>query len=535
MLSPKLNARMSWTSDKTITVTLAVWAAFAGMLGVALPTFGALAWHWLAFSLWLGLALVALLMQAETEGRAYLTATLRHSRYTQVYLYLARPLNTWLWHRLGRMEPRPDGTLRPPAETAPLWQLMRMALTWRVLNLAFFLAVAYPVLALLRPWLFGGDAVLGAGIVVFPASPFWPERAVVLGQLVVLAAGFVGRHLAAASSQRFWRSVADWLPIAAFSVSVAVVSAGVYSGAGTVAGQVAFAGVFAFTGAIAGVFAGRGALASAFSGVGAVAFAGVGVVAFADADTGAFVFAGAFALAVSILWGKDRPGIAVMLLLFGWSLGLAVLARFADISAFSPDLKAAIIFLAVLPIINGLFDALSYAATLATMRKGLATPLAPLLGLLDLGIGALLFAGLGATMLAVIAALNALANAPLVDLPALFVGLRTSPGDYWWLYMMLFSTLVPTALHLLLAALALQGLFPKGLRKCFAYWIGASPHSPCDAVLGFVAQATLWWLPILLLAGGAWALWQGIGGFAAWVGLGYLALLETFAIWMGAV
>ncbi|MEH7828366.1 hypothetical protein [Gemmobacter denitrificans] len=518
---------MNWTIDKTISITLAVWTVAAGLLGVAFQTFGAVAWHWLAFILWLGLALVALLMQADTERRTYLSATLRHRRYTQVYLYLARPLNTWLWHRLGRMEPGPDGTLRPPPETAPLRRLMRMALTWRVLNFALLLAVAYPVLALLRPWLFGGDAVLGAGIVVFPASPFWPDRAVVLGQLVILTSGFLGRHLARSNARRFWRNAADWLPMFALAsaFAFAYTFAAEYAFAGGYAVAFAFAFSYAFTGAYAFgyavVIAGAFALAGAFSGEGAGALA--------------LVFAFAFTLTLGFLWETSRPGGAVIYLLFWWSLGLAILVRFVDASALTTGRKAMIVFLAVLPLINGLFDALSYAATLATMRKGLATRWALLLGLLDLGIGALLFAGLGATMLAVIAALNALANAPLVDLPALFAGLRASPGDYWWLYMILFSTLVPTALHLLLAALALQGLLPQGPRRRIARWIDASPHSPLDAVRGFMAQATLWWLPILLLAGAAWALWQGIGGFAARVGLGYLALLETFAIWVGAV
>lgn len=207
-----------------------------------------------------------------------------------------------------------------------------------------------------------------------------------------------------------------------------------------------------------------------------------------------------------------------------------------DLSALSSERKAILVFLAVLPLINGLYDALSYALTLALSRKGLSTRWAPLWGLLDLALGAVLFLALGATMVTVIALLNALGTAPVYDLGALFAGLRASPGDYWWLYLILFSTLAPTALHILVAALAVQGWFIfQPPRRAVARWIEAAPVSHPAAVGGCLAQALIWWLPLMALALGGWALWQFIGTWAKAAGLVYLDILEGLVRWIGAI
>ncbi|TQM89932.1 hypothetical protein [Roseinatronobacter monicus] len=469
---------------RAYVIPLVIWPVLAGALIThwsGLHPFAAVAWV-----LWLVLAMIALLAQTSPGGRAYLAGTLQTRHYTQVYLYVARPLNDWVWRRVGRMRAGPDGTEAPPPETTAIWHLLRGALTWRLLDRALLIAVAYPLIALILPWLLGGDAVLGAGVVVFPAAEFWPERALVLGQFVILTGGFVGLTLASASPRRFWRSAAEWLPL------------------------------------IAIVFASAGVFAVVVAVVVGVAFAVLGAVA--------------VAVAVDWLWSRGRRGWALALLGGFWALGLLAIVLFLDLSALPVDSKAVFIFLAVLPLINGLFDALSYALTLALSRKGLATRWAPLWGLIDLALGAVLFLALGATMVAVIAALNAIGTAPIYDLAALFAGLRASPGDYWWLYLILFSTLLPTALHLLIAALAVQGWFLfQRPRRAVAGWIAAAPTSHPAAVGGFLAQATIWWLPLIALAGLGWVLWQVIGTAAGAAGLIYLDALEGLSRWIGVI
>ena len=177
----------------TLNSTLAICGMIAGGLFAAKTAFEAPGWVWVAGALFLTLAVTAALAQSSARGRAYLTGTLRTRHYTQVYRLVARGLNDWVWRRVGRMQTRPDGTEAPPPKTTPLPALLRAALTWRLLDRALLLAVAYPMIALILPWLLGWDAVLGEGVVVFPAVEFWPERAVVLGVFSAIIGGVLIR------------------------------------------------------------------------------------------------------------------------------------------------------------------------------------------------------------------------------------------------------------------------------------------------------------------------------------------------------
>ena len=444
-------------------------------------------------------------------------------------------MNDWFWRRVGTMRVTDGGAEAFPAANASVRSLLRDALTWRLTDRALLIAVAYPVLALSLPWLLGSDAVLGAGVVVLPAVAFWPARAVIVGQIAILTAALVGRNLAAASPRPFWRGAADWLVWIAVAVSFAGVFAVVGAGVFAVAVAVSFAVAGVFAGAVAFTVAFAVAVTVAFAGVfaGAVAF----TVAFAVAVTVAFAVAVtvAFAVAVDHLWTRDRQGLALGGLAVGWASGLLAAVLLLDMGVLSTDRKAFFVFLAVLPLINGLFDALSYAITLAFMRRGLATRWAFGWGLADLGAGLVLFLALGATMVAVIAVLNAIGTAPLYDLTALFAGLRDSPGDYWWLFLILFSTLAPTGLHLLVAVLAVQALVPLGIRQWVAGWVAYAPDSPVTAVGAFLAQATIWWLPLIALPALGWVGWHFIGTAATTAGGVYLDLLEALALWIGAI
>ncbi|MGY6534703.1 MAG: hypothetical protein ACXIVG_05085, partial [Pararhodobacter sp.] len=251
-------------------------------------------------------------------------------------------------------------------------------------------------------------------------------------------------------------------------------------------------------------------------------------------DTLAFGASFAIAFTIDLAWHRNRHQWALASLIASWGIGILAIVLFAD--ALSVERKAILVFLAIIPLINGLFDVLSYALTLALSRKGLSTRWAPFWALLDLGLGAVLFLALGATMVMVLAALNAIGSATLYDLTALFVGLRASPGDYWWLFLILFSTIAPTALHLVVAAFAVQGwvAFQRPRRRVAA-WVAAAPISHGAAVGAFLAQATIWWFPLIGLAGLGWALWQISVPAVGAAGLFYLDLLEALALWINAI
>ncbi len=553
-----ISSRMD--EPRAYVIPLAIWTIIAGVLIASWTDLHL--YTKLACVLWFVLAMIALLAQTSPGGRERLVGTLRTSHYTQVYRYVARPLSDWVWRRVGMLSERDDGTAGPPPETTPVLHLFRAALTWRLLDRAMLIAVAYPLLAFLLTWLLlGNAAVLGAGVVALNDGElreggealrvvdFWPERAAMLGLFVILTAGFLGKKMLSASPRIFWQSVSSWLTPVTFALAFALVMALLYRyhrlGADFIATAFVVGLAVPFTVAVAVEFAG------AFAGAVAVAFAGTVAVAVALANnnslyidglgllSGALVvaFAGtvAFAYAVGWLWLRGWQAIVLVVLGASWALGLIAVVLFVDLTQPMQD-RGVLVLVAVLPLINGPFDALSYAITLALSRKGLGTRWAPLWGLADLALGAVLFLALGATMVVVIAALNTIGTVPIYDLASLFAGLRASPGDYWWLYLILFSTLAPTALHLLVAVLAVQGLVLfQNPRRMVAGWIADAPDSHGAAVGAFLAQATIWWLPLIALAVLGWALWQLGGGATAMAGQFYLNQLEALARWINAI
>ena len=214
----------------------------------------------------------------------------------------------------------------------------------------------------------------------------------------------------------------------------------------------------------------------------------------------------------------DRTGLpalfraALSWRLAGWVLLIALVYTLALTLTGPGTAWSAVPLLAALTLVNALFDALSVAATLALLRHGLRTRFPLPWAMLDLAVACLLFLALGAALVAVIRGLSGFAGVPILDLGALLAGLSTAPGDYWWLYAMLFSTILPTALHFAVSLAGLQGVWPRAWRRPVAGWIEAAPESPAYAVRAALALGLVWTVPLLLLGGALWALWAMGGG-----------------------
>jgi hypothetical protein len=193
---------------------------------------------------------------------------------------------------------------------------------------------------------------------------------------------------------------------------------------------------------------------------------------------------------------------------------------------------AAFLFLGVLPLVNALFDTLSYGITIALTqrgRRGLALPWAIVDGVVAL----MLFLALGATLVVVAAGMERIAGVPFVDLGTLLTQ-DFDLGTYWWLYAMLFSTAVPTLFHLVIAALSLQTVLPRGLRSRLCAVIerahaGAAVDGVVATLLIGLLFATGIALPLGLLWLLGWAFWShGLGHFLYW----YQDLLVGLYVWI---
>jgi hypothetical protein len=237
---------------------------------------------------------------------------------------------------------------------------------------------------------------------------------------------------------------------------------------------VACACAFAFGFAVGGDFA----VALGFAGAYVVALAGATAVAVAVAVAFGFAFAGAFAVAGAVavlvavvaasMWSVEN-GIQ------GWFLSaLFLVMTFAvfAIAWFAAPLDswrgagALLLVFGLLTLVNAPFDWFAIGLTRALLRRGLAPG----------GRGPYFYAAVDAlvaipviallafvSVLAVqtfddIAALRAGPEARIMPLDKLFPGLDLHPGDpeYWWIWLMLFSTLIPSATNLCIAAASLM-------------------------------------------------------------------------------
>ncbi|HXY98456.1 MAG TPA: hypothetical protein VEI03_00560 [Stellaceae bacterium] len=129
------------------------------------------------------------------------------------------------------------------------------------------------------------------------------------------------------------------------------------------------------------------------------------------------------------------------------------------------------LFLGLLTLVNAPVDWLALGFTRALMRRGLSLrgwwPF--VFALVDVLVAAVLISVLAfAMVLAVqsfddVAVLRAGPKGRILPLPKLFEGLYAKPGDFenWWLWLLLFSSMIPSILNLAIACAAfLRGLPP---------------------------------------------------------------------------
>lgn len=528
------------SSHAHVGYNLGAIAAVVAIAGLALAAFGKP--HWFVAALlvsWLSLWFLAAVLLSDAEKRPFLAGTLRHSKYTQIYTRLTRGSVLWIWNRLC-----------DPADDKASWPtLFRAALTARLYDRALLLAVAYPILLIVGQWVVTGAQGKVGSFVLLPETGFWPARAALVAAFLVLAAGKVGRNLVLTSSRLVWRRRFGWLSrlaLIAFAGLVAFEVVNIVAGKGTFSGALADvgAGGFAALGVtsiiVAGILVGNSVvIAVAVAGLSIALIASISFIkegaTFAPFAV-AIILVGLGAFTLDFFGERSRLAFARMLLtciLLAAPLSAALTANWSTVP---DDRRSVFLFLAVLPALNGLFDVISYALTLSLIRRGLRSSLPLLWGLADLALACLLFLGLGAVLVVAVHGLNLLAGVPFVDLSALFAGIHVAPGAYVWLYLMLFSTVLPTALHGLVSLIGLQGLCPRPLRRWLARRVDAAPQSPLHAIAASLGLGLLWTGPVMLLVFVGWVAWHyGKGIVLAGLEQYFHLLLWLAAIPIGAV
>ena len=411
---------------------------------------------------------------------------------------------------------RLDWFLTPRAcDPDDLMRLQSSTFSWPVMDAALKIAIIYPLLLLLVQWGLGGaETGLGPVTILAAEERHW-LRAALVCPLVALV---IARMLVSASQMRVFEKASDWLLFLAFAF------------AGTVAGAFAFAVAVAGAGVVAGAFA--VAVAVAF----AVAVAGAVAVAFAVAF--AVAVAVAFAGAVGYGSAKGKGGRSYAMLVIGlWTALVGAFALSTD--ALEQEPRVLLFALGLLPLVNAVFDYLSYGVTLGLIRygRGQRNVLTGLVWLLDGVVAVLLLIGLGLGLSGTIALINHLAGQEFIGLRPIFDDLKTPEGraGYTWLTFTLLSTLVPTLVHLLLVFLSGFTWVPQRFKRWIARGIGESETGDLATLGGSAAAATLGALWAGLVACGLWGIWLFVTAYLEPAGLAVLWAVESVAHSLGWV
>lgn len=394
---------------------------------------------------------------------------LRDNSPAEFYRSVMRRGLDWLDTRLS-----PHEAQKGPAQKA--W-------SYGLLNITMALAIVYPILAMMAQWLWG-HAIDFGGQEMMAASP--PQ--VRIFALVWFGSAPICFFFSELSQSRW-----SWLWF--------ILAMGIF-----ILGSI-YADDFAVprnVGGFAVVFLGvlLGAVAFAFAGAAVVAFAFAGAFAVAVAFAVVFVFVFVFVFAEV----RSSNPMVVRLFYCGVLLAILVMAiKMPDDFGAGQRNRAvfAMLTFGLLPLFNAVFDFLSAGLTRYLLRLGLEQKRAVWRAILD-GLGGIaIFFALGCSLITFVTFVTPADGVPLVDLAQLFANLRTAPGDYIWLMMTLFSTLLPTLVHLSLMLLTLALHSPAGCRNFVAGLLESGAQSRQASFLSGVcicAMITLAvWVPIWII------------------------------------
>jgi hypothetical protein len=242
-----------------------------------------------------------------------------------------------------------------------------------------------------------------------------------------------------------------------------------------IAGAVAFAVIIAFTVAVAGAGAGVVAVAVAVAFTFFFAFGvGFGVTATTDvtAATGvAFAGVGAGASLTLFLFEKiayrNRVlayfSLTIFSLLVIFGLLFWLRSNTPLDSSMIQKSVSVIVFLGLFPLVNAILDFVSYGLTRFCLKRSANNAGFSSLAWsgLDFILALVLLIILSIALCAVIQIVNLLLGSTMIDLKMMFMDMKRSSQDYWWLYATLLSTLLPTLLHFTIAAFSFITLIPK--------------------------------------------------------------------------
>jgi hypothetical protein len=419
-------------------------------------------------------------------GEGNLAARLYTERLTSVLNWVDRFFgDAGMAHRT--LFPHAFG-LRTPA---PLW-------TAPAFDRCLLIALIYPIATIFIIWAVSGHVGPAENALhLFPHWPGWERGLCAL--LLALALGVYPQVI----NNNSWKSFV-WLIVGAIPVIGAV-------GFGASTGGIVVLGALSLGPFVA--MARRRVPIGASSVAGAVAFA-------------CFSFIGGFAVAPAavffgVILGLDYKadeyncrGLFLTLFVLGMIIICLLAAELLSRLELWFICGPLLLFVGLLTFLNAPFDWASLGLTRALLRRGLEIggwwPYA--LALVDAGLAAVIIAALALTMVVGVQAFDALAvhggGAPTLPLEPLFNGIVAHPSlpEYWWLYALLLSTMIPSLVNLVIGGTSLVRGLPGlpslllraipgrgGVLRWDRHWIATvlTAQVAAGAALGIAAQAFL--------------------------------------------
>ncbi|MEP3784017.1 hypothetical protein [Ascidiaceihabitans sp.] len=232
---------------------------------------------------------------------------------------------------------------------------------------------------------------------------------------------------------------------------------------------------------------------------------------------------------------KRRGLIATLcFVLVGIVVACLIVAQTPEPNSLAPfDVRLITFALATLPLINAVFDYISYGLTLQLIKKGrkIGKGLPLLLGLFDAIAALFLLFAVAFTLVCAIAFINHFAATPLLDIPQTLQDLKSADtrAPYTWLYLTLFTTLVPTLVHLAVAILSALTIVPRGYKTTIAHWISTDSPSNISTLGGTTLAALIGVIYAAFVTTAFMALWWALTTHLETLGIALINAVETAA------
>lgn len=361
------------------------------------------------------------------------------------------------------------------------------AWNWRSYDRMLLLAAAYPILLPLLIWIISDTPSRLSNLQVLDPAAYWWQRPLAAAALVglvfhnVLARRIYDWFLGSALRGLYCLILARPAPagfgfdIFRMGLILAFASTGMVTAAGAMMVTIGFAAAAIVTMAGSIFFAG-GATAATATAV-AVWFAGATSIGLLSL---VLLPVAVITLYIPFIYSIQRIRPSLVYPIYTLFL-LSVLCSMPIILPEFPLWKGTILlFFGFFPLCNAVWDFLSLGLTRWCLRQSLieapvgwlpASFRAGLFNLLDITGALLCLGGLIFTLQACVTALNVLAPERVVSMTDLLLHLqgRGDAPDMTWLYLMVFSTLLPTLAHIMLFLLSLLMRFPPGFVRL---WVG---------------------------------------------------------------